>query len=204
MQSIQDEIRSLRGLNSDLHGEISRALHSSILDQERYVERAPSFAHSVHRLTYALRRLDILCETEDSLWFRFSALFRADPCLRLLEELEEDLKQKFQRMTVRGLHQKLKSTSYPLQDVRLIILGAYDARPTDVTLPTAEMSSCQTLEAGATRQPAQLARSTQPGNPLTISDEDEQNARHLIHVIRSRLPEWFPHNRNERSGRNQL
>jgi len=44
-------------------------------------------------------------------------------------------------MTVRGLHQTLKSTSYPPQDVRLIILGAYNARQTDAALPTAEMSS---------------------------------------------------------------
>jgi len=32
---------------------------------------------------------------------RFSAFFRADPCLRLLEELEEDLRDKAQLMTVR-------------------------------------------------------------------------------------------------------
>jgi len=125
----------LRGLNSDLDSAISGALHSSILDQERYVnvKRAP-FAHAVHRLTYALRPLDTPSETKDGLWFWFSALFRDDPCLRLLEEHEEDLKQKFQRMTVRGLHQKLKSASYPPQDVRLIILGAHNARQTDALI----------------------------------------------------------------------
>jgi len=52
------------------------------------------------------------------------------------------------------LHQKLKSTSFAPQDVWLIILGAYNARQTDAALPTAEMLSPQTREAGATRQPA--------------------------------------------------
>jgi len=51
----------------------------------------------------APRRLGILSQTEDSLWLRFFAFFRADPCLRLLNELEEDLKQKVQKMTVRWL-----------------------------------------------------------------------------------------------------
>ena len=54
------------------------------------------------RLQYAPRRLGILCPIEDGLWFSFSALFRADPCLRLLEGLEQDLRRKVQRMTVRG------------------------------------------------------------------------------------------------------
>ena len=94
-------------------------------------------------------------------------MFRADPCLRFLEELEEDLKQKFQRMTVRGLHQKLKSTSYPPQDVRLITLGAYNARQTDAALPTAEVSSRQTLEAGETHQPAESAHTFSNGHSTT-------------------------------------
>jgi len=101
VESIQDIIRSLRDLNSSLDGANSQALHSCILEQERQKEPFP-FAHPVHRLIYALRRLDILSQTEDSLWLRFSAFFRADPCLRRLEELEEDLKQRVQRMTVRG------------------------------------------------------------------------------------------------------
>ena len=54
------------------------------------------------RLQYAPRRLGILSPIEDGLWFSFSALFRADPCLRLLEGLEQDLRRKVQRMTVRG------------------------------------------------------------------------------------------------------
>jgi len=61
-------------------------------------------------------------------------------------------------MTVRGLHQKWKSTSYPPQDIRLIILGGYNAPQTDAAVPTAETSSRQTLEAGSTRQPAESAR----------------------------------------------
>jgi len=53
--------------------------------------------------SYAPRRLDTLSQTEDSLWLRFLALFRADPCLRLLKELEADLGQVVQIMTVRWL-----------------------------------------------------------------------------------------------------
>ena len=90
-------------------------------------------SHTVHRLTHVLRDLDKLSQTKDSLWSRFFAFFRADPCLRLLEELEEDLKQRVQRMTVRGLHQKLKSTSYTPQDVRLMIPSAHNARQPDAT-----------------------------------------------------------------------
>jgi len=116
------------------------------------VKRASS-PYPVHPLTCAFRCLDILSKTEDSLCFRFSAFFRADPCLRLLEELKEDLKQRVQRMTVRGLHQKMKSTSYTPQDARLIILDACNAHQTDAALPTAEMSS----SAAATRQPAELS-----------------------------------------------
>jgi len=70
-------------------------------------------------------------------------------------------------MTVRGLRQKLKSTSYPSQDVRLIILGAYNARQTDAALPTAEIPSRQTLEAGATPQPAESARTFYSGHSTT-------------------------------------
>ena len=55
----------------------------------------------VQRLTRALRRLGILSQAEDSVRMRLFALFRADPCLRLLEGLEQDLKQKRQQMTVR-------------------------------------------------------------------------------------------------------
>ena len=64
--------------------------------------RAFPFPRSVRGLTYALRRLRILSPIEDGLWIRFSAFFRADPCLRSLEELEQGLRQKVQRMTVRG------------------------------------------------------------------------------------------------------
>jgi hypothetical protein len=42
----------------------------------------------------------MLSQVEDNLWFSFSAFIRADPSLRLLEELKQDLSQKFQRMTV--------------------------------------------------------------------------------------------------------
>jgi hypothetical protein len=78
-------------------------------------ERALLFAHP--RLTYALRRLDILSQIEDSLWFRFSAFFRADPCLRLLEELEENLKRRVERTTVRGF--ALKSEEYLIHTCRM-------------------------------------------------------------------------------------
>jgi len=117
-------------------------------------------------------------ETKDSLWSRISALFRADPCLRRLEELEEDLKQKFQRMTVRGLHQKLKSASYPPQDVRLIILGAYNARQTNAALPNAEMSNSQTLEADATRQPAESTFSSGHSTTAASIGASTDNLRH--------------------------
>jgi len=50
--------------------------------------------------------MGILSQTEDNLWFSFSALFRADPCLRTLEGLEQDLRQMVQRMTVRGFASK--------------------------------------------------------------------------------------------------
>ena len=60
------------------------------------------FLHPLHRLTCALRRLGILSQTEGSLWISFSAFFRADPCLQLLKGLEQDLRKKVQRMTVRG------------------------------------------------------------------------------------------------------
>ena len=157
----------MRGLNSDLDSAISRALHSSAHSGPRAVrEKSFPIRTPVHRPTYALRRLDIVSETKDSLWSRISALFRADPCLRRLEELEEDLKQKFQRMTVRGLHQKSKSTSYASQDVRLIILGAYNARQTDAA---ADMSSRQTLEAGVTRQPAESTRTFSSGHSTTAA-----------------------------------
>ena len=53
------------------------------------------------------------------------------------------------------MHQKLKRTSYTPQDVRLIILGSYIARQTD---PSAgHVSSPQTFEAEAARQPAESA-----------------------------------------------
>jgi len=66
-----------------------------------WTESSEQFPHPIHRLTYALRRLGILSQTEDSLWMRFSALARADPCLRLLGELEQNLKDKVRLMTVR-------------------------------------------------------------------------------------------------------
>jgi hypothetical protein len=116
------------------------------------VRRVLPFPHHVYRLIYVLRRLGILSQTEDSLWIRFSAFFRVDPCLRLLEGLEEDLRQKVQRMTVCSFALKLKSTSYtPQEEVRLrVILSANNARQTDVALPTAEMSNPQACEADAT------------------------------------------------------
>ena len=65
------------------------------------------FPVPVHRPIYALRRLSILTRVEDSAWISFSALFRADPCLRLLDGLEQDLMQKVQRMTVGCFAQKI-------------------------------------------------------------------------------------------------
>jgi len=44
--------------------------------------------------------------TEDSLWTSFSALFRADPYLQMLEKLEQDLRQMVQEMAVRGFASK--------------------------------------------------------------------------------------------------
>jgi hypothetical protein len=127
------------------------------------VRRVFRFVHVVHRLTYVLRCLGILSRTENSLWIWFSAFFRADPCLRLLEALEEDLRQKVQRMTVRGFASKLKSTSSIPQEVRLIILSSNNTRQ------TAEMSSPQTCEAGATQQPAESAsRAFSSGYSTTI------------------------------------
>jgi len=66
-----------------------------------WTESSEQFLHPIHRLTYTLRRLGILSQTEDSLWMRFSAFGRVDPCLRLLEDLEQDLREKVQLMTVR-------------------------------------------------------------------------------------------------------
>ena len=63
--------------------------------------RAFPFPRPVRGLTYAPRRLRILSPIEDGLWYSFSALFRADPCLRFLKELKQVLRQKVQRMTVR-------------------------------------------------------------------------------------------------------
>jgi len=68
-----------------------------------------------------------------------------------------------------ALHQKLKSTSYTPQDVRLITVGAYNARQLDAAVPIAEMLSHQTLEAGATRQPTESAsRASTNGHSTTI------------------------------------
>ena len=53
------------------------------------------------------------------------------------------------------MHQKLKRTSYTPQDVRLIILGSYIARQTD--LSAGHMSSPQSFEAEAARQPGESA-----------------------------------------------
>jgi hypothetical protein len=93
------------------------------------VRRAFPFPHPVHRLTYVLRRLVILSPDKDSLRISFYAFFRADPCLQLLEELERDLGQKAQRMTVRRFAPKAKSTSYIPQEVRFVTLhGAHQTR----------------------------------------------------------------------------
>jgi len=65
------------------------------------------------------------------------------------------------------MHQKLRSTSYTPQEVRLIILG--NAPQTDAALTTAVMSSPQTCEADATRQPAESAsRALFSGHSTTI------------------------------------
>jgi len=64
--------------------------------------------HTVYRLTCALRRM---YQTEDRLWTSFSALFRADPYLQMLEGLEQDLRQMVQRMTVRGFASKSEQYS---------------------------------------------------------------------------------------------
>ena len=57
---------------------------------------------------YALRRLNILSRFKDSLRISFFTLFRAGPCLRLLEGLEKDLRQKVRRMTVGFLTPKIE------------------------------------------------------------------------------------------------
>ena len=81
-------------------------------------------------------------------------------------------------------HQKPKSTSYRPQDVRLIILGTYNARQTDPTLPSAgHMSSPQTFEAGPTRQSADTtSRAVSSGHSTTI----ESMAR--TGTLRHRVP----------------
>ena len=98
IRSIQDEIQSLRNANPDIDGAISQALHSSILDGERWEELFNSHTYTVSIMLF--RRLDILLQTEGSPWISFSASFRVDPSLRLLEGLEQDLRQKVQRITV--------------------------------------------------------------------------------------------------------
>ena len=65
-------------------------------------EKSLPFPRLAYGLICALSRLDILSRIEGGPWMSFSAFFRADPCLRLLEKLEQDLRQKVQRMTVRG------------------------------------------------------------------------------------------------------
>jgi len=62
----------------------------------------------------------------------------------------------------------------------IIILGAYNARQTDAALPTAEMSSRQTLEAGATRQPAESTRTFSSGHSTTAASigASTDNLRH--------------------------
>ena len=83
------------------------------------------------------------------------------------------------------LHQKLRSTSYTLQEVRLIILGAYNARQTNAVLPTAETSSSQTTEAIVARQPAESAsRAFSSGHNTTV--ESMAGTRNLRH--RAALP----------------
>ena len=85
------------------------------------------------------------------------------------------------------LHQKLKSTSYTLQDVRLIILGAYNARQTDAALPTAEMSSPQTCEAGATPQPAGSDRAFSHSTTTESIGTSSSNLRHRVSTAAGRI-----------------
>ena len=85
---------------------------------------------------------------------RITALFRPDPCLELLEELERESKQTVREMRVRGFAPKLKSTSYTPQAVRLYIMSSNNGRQTDLALPSAHTSGSQIREACGTHQPA--------------------------------------------------
>jgi hypothetical protein len=67
-----------------------------------------------------------------------------------------------------ALHQKLKGTSYTPQEVRLIILGAYNARRTDAALTAADMP----YEAGATHRSTEIgsiASTSQRRRTITAS-----------------------------------
>ena len=144
-------------------------------------------SHSFRRLTYALRRLGILSQTEYSLWISFSAFFRADPCLQLLGGLEQDLRQSVQRMTVRVCTKSLESPLYIPQEVRetrLIILSTCNARQADAALPTtADMSNPQPCEASAALQPAESgSRAFSSGHSTTIEPmgTDTSNLRRRV------------------------
>ena len=78
------------------------AKHLAALFWTESGEKSFPFPHPAHGLTCALRRLDILSRNEGGPWMSFLALFRADPCLRLMKKLEPDLRRKVQLMTVRG------------------------------------------------------------------------------------------------------
>jgi len=112
--------------------------------------------------------LGILSQVEDNLWFSFSAFFRADPCLRHLEGLLQDLSQKVQRMRVGCFAPKLprfKSPSHTPQEAREIretrrlIHTLLDARQNlispadDISSPPDEGNNIQTCGADAASQP---------------------------------------------------
>ncbi len=85
------------------------------------------------------------------------------------------------------LHQWLECTSYTPQEVRetrLIILSTYNARQTDAALPTTtDMSSPQTCEAGATRQPAESESHAFSSGHSTTTEPmgtDTGNLRHRV------------------------
>jgi len=65
--------------------------------------------------------------------------------------------------------ERVSSSGITVIEPCIMTLGACNARQTDAALPTAEMSSRQTLEAGATRQPAESARTFNSGDCTTIA-----------------------------------
>ena len=164
-------------------------------------KRAFPFSHPVHRLTYTLRRLSILSQTEVNLWMRISALFRPDPYLRLLEELEEDSRQTVQEMRVRGFAPKLKSTSYTPQGVRLIIMSSYNMRQTDSPLPSADTSSSQARGTGGTQQPAKSpSPASSSGHSTSIASAGSRTGS--LHNRRTYPP--APAAANDRRSRSRL